>query len=65
MPDRLPPLHCDEDVSVVFAAMLRARGFAVTTARDADQLGRSDEEQLTAAASAGRARLTHNRAAPE
>ena len=39
-PDRLPPLHCDEDVSVVLAAMLRPRGFTVTTARDSEQLGR-------------------------
>ena len=62
MPDRLPPLHCDEDVSVVLAAMLRARGFTVTTARDSGQLGRSDEDQLTFAADAGRLLLTHNRA---
>jgi hypothetical protein len=39
MPDLLPPLHCDEDVSVVLAAMLRARGFTATTARDSGQLG--------------------------
>jgi hypothetical protein len=62
MPDRHRALYCDEDVSVVLAAMLRARGFAVTTARDADQLGRSDEEQLTLAVRAGSALLTHNRA---
>jgi hypothetical protein len=61
MPDRLPPLHCDEDVSVVFAAMLRARGFTLTTARDAGQLGRSDEEQLAFASGAGRVLVTHNR----
>jgi predicted nuclease of predicted toxin-antitoxin system len=61
MPDRLPPLHCDEDVSVVLAAMLRARGFTVTTARDSGQLGRSDEEQLTFAADAGSVLVTHNR----
>jgi hypothetical protein len=61
MPDRLPPLHCDEDVSVVLAAMLLARGFTVTTARDAGQLGRSDEEQLTFATNAGSVLLTHNR----
>jgi hypothetical protein len=60
MPDRLPPLHCDEDVSVVLAAVLRARGFTVTTARDARQLGRSDEEQLTFATDAGSVLLTHN-----
>ena len=27
MPSRPPTLYCDEDVSVVLAAMLRARGF--------------------------------------
>ncbi len=61
MPNRPPPLHCDEDVSVVLAAMLRARGFTVTTARDSGQLGRSDEEQLAFAADAGSVLLTHNR----
>ena len=61
MPDPLPPLHCDEDVSVVLAAMLRARGFTVTTARDSGQLGRSDEEQLTFATDAGSVLVTHNR----
>ena len=61
MPDRHPTLYCDEDVSVVLAAMLRARGFSVTAARDADQLGRSDEEQLTLAVGGGGVLLTHNR----
>jgi Domain of unknown function (DUF5615) len=61
MPDRLPPLHCDEDVSVVLAAMLRARGFTVTTARDSRQLGRSDDEQLTFATDTGSVLVTHNR----
>jgi hypothetical protein len=61
MPDRRPQLHFDEDVSVVLAAMLRARGFAVTTARDSGQLGRSDEEQLAFAANAGSLLVTHNR----
>jgi hypothetical protein len=45
----------------VLAAMLLARGFTVTTARDAGQLGRSDEEQLTFATNAGSVLLTHNR----
>ena len=61
MPDRHPPLHFDEDVSVVLAAMLRARGFAGATARDSGQLGRSDEEQLAFAASAASVLVTHNR----
>ena len=46
MPSRPPTLYCDEDVSVVLAAMLRARGFPVTTARDAGYLGCTDEQQL-------------------
>ncbi len=41
--------------------MLRARGFTVTTARDSEQLGRSDEEQLTFATDASSVLLTHNR----
>jgi hypothetical protein len=61
MPDGPPSLHCDEDVSVVLAAMLRARGFTVTTAREAGQLGRSDEAQLAFASEAGHVLLTHNR----
>ena len=60
MPDRFPHLHCDEDVSLVLAAMLRARGFTVTTARDSGQLGRSDEEQLTFARDTGSVFVTHN-----
>ena len=45
----------------VLTAMLRARGFTVTTARDSEQLGRSDEEQLTFATDASSVLLTHNR----
>jgi hypothetical protein len=62
MPSRPPALYCDEDVSLVLAAMLRARGFPVTTARDAGHLGRVDEHQLQVAADADRILLTHNRA---
>jgi hypothetical protein len=61
MAERPPTLYCDEDVSVVFAAMLRARGFTVTTTRDSGRLGRSDEEQLAFAAEVGHVLLTHNR----
>jgi predicted nuclease of predicted toxin-antitoxin system len=57
----LPPLYLDEDVSVVVAAILQARGFGVVTARDSGQLGRSDREQLAYATAAGRVLLTHNR----
>jgi uncharacterized protein with PIN domain len=62
MPSHPAALYCDEDVSVVLAAMLRARGFPVTTARDAGHLGRSDEHQLQVAADVDRVLLTHNRA---
>jgi len=62
MPSRPAALYCDEDVSVVLAAMLRARGFPVTTARDAGYLGHVDEHQLQVAADADRIFLTHNRA---
>jgi len=62
MPSRPAALYCDEDVSVVLAAMLRARGFPVTTARDAGHLGHVDLYQLQVAADADRILLTHNRA---
>ena len=52
MPSRPPTLYCDEDVSVVLAAMLRARGFPVTTTRDAGYLGRTDEQPLHVASDA-------------
>ncbi len=55
-------LYLDEDVDVLVAKLLRAYGFMVVTARDADQLKRSDAEQLSYAASQGKALLTHNRA---
>jgi uncharacterized protein DUF5615 len=61
MPNRPPALYCDEDVSVVLAAMLRARGFPASTARDARHLGVTDERQLQAAAGADCILLTHNR----
>ena len=46
----------------MLAAMLRARGFPVTTTRDAGHLGRTDEQQLQVAAGANWILLTHNRA---
>ena len=62
MPSRPAALYCDEDVSVVLAAMLRARGFPVTTTRDAGHRGRTDEQQLRVAADADRILVTHDRA---
>jgi predicted nuclease of predicted toxin-antitoxin system len=61
MPEAPSALYLDEDVSVVVAAILRAWGFAVVTARDAGHLGASDAEQLAFGAQAGRVLLTHNR----
>ena len=54
--------YLDEDVSVVVADMLEARGFSVLTTRDAGRLGATDIEQLEYAARHGRAFVTHNRA---
>ena len=58
-----PParVYLDEDVSVVVAAILQARGLEALTARDAGLLGRADSEQLEFVAEASRILLTHNR----
>jgi uncharacterized protein with PIN domain len=61
MPDGSVPIFADEDVSVVAAAILHARGFNVVTARDAGRLGHSDRDQITFATREGRVLLTHNR----
>ena len=54
-------LYLDEDVSVIVAELIRARGFATLTTRDASQRQKSDAEQLAFAISQGRAIVTHNR----
>lgn len=54
-------LYLDEDVDVLVAELIRARGFSVTTTRDAGQLGNTDAEQLAFAARERKALLTHNR----
>ncbi|MDX2098596.1 MAG: DUF5615 family PIN-like protein [Leptolyngbyaceae cyanobacterium bins.59] len=54
-------LYLDEDVNVLVADLLRARGFDVITARDAGQLHATDEEQLAYAVSQARTLTTHNR----
>ena len=55
-------LYFDEDVSAVVADLIRARGFSVTTTREAGRLGSSDAEQLAYAARQQKTFLTHNRA---
>jgi len=54
-------LYFDEDVSVGIVENLRMRGFDVLSARDADALGKSDDEQMLYAVSLHRAVVTHNR----
>jgi predicted nuclease of predicted toxin-antitoxin system len=54
--------YLDEDVSTLVAELIRARGFTITTTREAGQGGRSDEEQLNYAVSRRATLVTHNRA---
>jgi len=55
-------LYLDEDVDVLLADLVRARGFEVVTTVDARQRGKSDAEQLAYTASGQMTLLTHNRA---
>lgn len=55
-------LYLDEDVNVLVADLLRARGFDAITVRDAGQLRATDAEQLIYAAGQQRTLVTHNRA---
>jgi Domain of unknown function (DUF5615) len=54
-------LYLDEDVNVLVAALLRARGFTALTARQAGQLHNSDARQLAYAVNQRKTFLTHNR----
>lgn len=54
-------LYLDEDVNVLVADLLQARGFDVITARDAGQLRATDAQQLAYAVSQARTLVTHNR----
>lgn len=55
-------LYLDEDVSVLVAQLIRARGFVAATAHGEGRLGRSDAEQMAYAVSRRMTLLTHNRA---
>ena len=55
-------LYLDEDVSVLVADLIRARGFNVTTTLEAGNLGCSDSAQLEYAIASRQCLLTHNRA---
>ena len=54
-------VYLDEDVSVLIAKLLQARGFDAVTARDEGMLGRDDPDQLAYSVSLGRSVVTHNR----
>lgn len=54
-------LYLDEDVSVLIATLLQARGFDVVTTRDEEMLGQDDPLQLAHAVSLERCMVTHNR----
>ena len=54
-------LYLDEDVDVLIAQLLRARGFIVVTTQEAEQIRNSDAEQLAYAVSQHKTLLTHNR----
>ncbi|MGC1305768.1 MAG: DUF5615 family PIN-like protein [Phormidesmis sp.] len=54
-------LYLDEDVNVLVADLLNARGFDALSVRDAGQLQASDAEQLIYAVNHQRALVTHNR----
>jgi predicted nuclease of predicted toxin-antitoxin system len=54
--------YLDEDVKILVADLLRARGFTAITTVAAGNLGKSDVEQLAFAGANGYALLTHNRA---
>jgi len=54
-------LYLDEDVSVLVAQLLRARGFTALTTLEAGNLGATDEQQLEYATARQMTLLTHNR----
>jgi Domain of unknown function (DUF5615) len=55
-------LYLDEDVDVLVADLLRARGFVAITTLEAGRLRATDADQLDFAAGQRKAFLTHNRA---
>ena len=53
-------LYLDEDVNVLIAELLKAKGFDAMTARDTGQLKVTDTEQLVYAVSQEKTLVTHN-----
>ena len=54
-------LYLDEDVDVLIAQLIRARGFVIVTTQEAGQFRNNDVAQLAYAVSQHKALLTHNR----
>lgn len=55
-----PALLLDEDVRVILAEILRARGYDATHVLEVGRGGKTDPEQLAYAVRQGRVMLTHN-----
>jgi hypothetical protein len=54
-------LYLDEDVDILLAGLLTARGYDCLTTVAAGQMGSTDEEQLQFATQESRVLITHNR----
>jgi hypothetical protein len=54
-------LYLDEDVDVLVADLVRARGFKAVTTQEAGRKSKGDDEQLAFAAGQQLVLLTHNR----
>ncbi len=54
-------VYLDEDVDILVARLLLAKGLDATTAKEQEMLGKSDAEQLKFASYLKRCILTHNR----
>ena|GEM_PF-160724 len=55
-------LYLDEDVDVLIAELIRARGFSATTTVEAGQLHNDDDAQLAYTVTHDKTFVTHNRA---
>jgi predicted nuclease of predicted toxin-antitoxin system len=55
-------LYLDEDVDVLVAGLVRARGFHAITMQEAGQIRNNDAEQLAYTVNQQKTLLTHNRA---
>jgi predicted nuclease of predicted toxin-antitoxin system len=53
-------VYLDEDVDVLLAELVSAKGYVALTTRDAGNRSRPDDEQLMFATSRGMAIVTHN-----